>query len=114
MDITLNLCDICEVIYQFTILSLCGAFYSHITLAYLLGMGFLSAIILIQFFFKSNIHFTFLTSVPTMALTNIHYEEGKCIEWLFTLFRNSLCNCHNLVAKPTEKVFGPRYSHVFG
>lgn len=38
------------------------------------------------------------------GLNNIHYEEGKCIEWLFTLFRNSLYNCHNLVAKPTKKV----------
>lgn len=42
MDITLNLCDICEVICQFTIFKVYVVlFYSHITLAYLLGMGFL-------------------------------------------------------------------------
>lgn len=84
-------------------------YYSSIFIWY----GFFECNFFNSIFFL-NIHFTFLTSVPTMALTNIHYEEGKCIEWLFTLFRNSLCNCHNLVAKPTEKVFGPRYSHVFG
>lgn len=92
MDITLNLCDICEVIYQFTLLSLCGAFYSHITLAYLLGMGFFrcnyfDSISKIKYSFhiitmnRLNmliLPFTFLSLVPTMALTNIYYGKGKC------------------------------------